>query len=299
MKILIAEDEPVSRRLLEASLLEWGYDVVIASDGREALDILQAAYSPSLVISDWMMPGMDGLTLCREIRRMDITGYIYVILLTAKDAKKDVIEGLEAGADDFLTKPFNREELKYRTRIGKRIINLERRILELANTDGLTGVLNRRAFMERMAWEAARSCRDKTPLSFILTDIDHFKDVNDTYGHQAGDMVLQRFAEMLSASVRPYDFMGRYGGEAFMVCLPGADLSQAESIAERMRASTESTGIMLPEGSQSILITASFGTASFTGAPLDTIELFIKRADDALYRAKHEGRNRVCVAHER
>ena len=299
MKILIAEDEPVSRRLLEASLLEWGYDVVIASDGREALDILQAAYSPSLVISDWMMPGMDGLTLCREIRRMDITGYVYVILLTAKGAKKDVIEGLEAGADDFLTKPFNREELKYRTRIGKRIINLERRILELSNTDGLTGVLNRRAFMERMAWEAARSRRDKTPLSFILTDIDHFKDVNDAYGHQAGDMVLQRFAEMLSASVRPYDFIGRYGGEEFVVCLPGADLSQAESIAERMRASTENTEIILAEGSQSIFITASFGTASFTGAPLDTMDLFIKRADDALYRAKHEGKNRVCVAHAR
>ena len=210
-----------------------------------------------------------------------------------------MIEGLEAGADDFLSKPFNREELKYRTRIGKRIINLERRILELANIDGLTGVLNRRAFMERMAWEAARSHRDKTPLSFILTDIDHFKDVNDTYGHQAGDMVLQRFAEMLSASVRPYDFMGRYGGEEFMICLPGADLSQAESIAERMRASTENTEVMLPAGSQSIFITASFGTASFTGAPLDTMELFIKRADDALYRAKHEGRNRVCVARER
>lgn len=299
MKILIAEDEPISRRVLEANLLKWGYDVVIALDGQEALEIIQTPEAPSIIISDWMMPRMDGLTLCREIRRMDITGYIYVILLTAKEAKEDVIEGLEAGADDFLTKPFNREELKYRTRIGERIINLESRILELANTDALTGVLNRRAFMERMAWETIRSHRDKTPLSFILTDIDHFKKVNDTYGHQVGDIVLQRFAEILSTSVRPYDFMGRYGGEEFVVCLPGADIFQAESIAERMRASTENAEIMLSEGSPSIFITASFGTASYTGDPLDTVDLFIKRADDALYRAKHEGRNRVCAAHEK
>ena len=299
MKILIAEDEPISRRVLEANLLEWGYDVIVVTDGQEALEILQGPNSPSLVISDWMMPRMDGLTLCREIRRMDIIGYVYVILLTAEGAKADVIEGFESGADDFLIKPFNREELKYRTRIGERIINLEHRILELANTDSLTGVLNRRAFMERMTWEVARSHRDKTPLSLILTDIDHFKDVNDTRGHQAGDTVFQWFAEILSTSVRPYDFIGRNGGEAFVVCLPGASLSQAETIAERMRAITEITGIMPQERTQPIFITASFGVASFTGNPLDTMILFIKRADDALYRAKHEGRNRVCAGHVR
>ena len=298
MKILVAEDDPVTRNLLEASLHEWGYDVVAVTDGQEALEIIHSEESPSLVISDWMMPRVDGLALCRAIRRMDITGYIYVILLTAKDAKADVIRGLEAGADDFLSKPFNHEELKYRTRIGERIIKLEHRILDLANTDALTGVMNRRAFMERLAWEASRSHRDKTPLAFILTDIDHFKRVNDTYGHQVGDIVLQRFAKIISRSVRSYDFMGRYGGEEFVVCLPGADIFQAESIAERMRAGTEHAEITVPEAASIIRITASFGAAVFNGNPLDTMDMFIKRADDALYRAKHEGRNRVSAAHE-
>jgi len=207
MKILIAEDDPISRRILEANLLEWGYEVMVASDGGEAWEIIQQPESPSLIISDWMMPRMDGLALCRKIRNMEKSEYIYFIILTAKGEKKDIIEGLEAGADDFLTKPFNREELKYRIRIGERIINLERRILELANTDSLTCLLNRRAFMERMEQEMSRAQREKKPISLILVDIDHFKNVNDTYGHQVGDLALQRFSGELTASARPYDFL--------------------------------------------------------------------------------------------
>ncbi len=298
MKILIVEDEPISRRVLEVNLVGWGYDVTHATDGHEALEMLQSPDAPTLVISDWMMPRMDGLTLCRKIRQMHVAWYIYVILLTAKGAKADVIQGLEAGADDFLTKPFNREELKYRTRTGERITNLERRIRELANTDDLTGVSNRRAFMEIMSMEMARSRRSGTPLSFILTDIDRFKRINDTFGHQAGDRVLQHFADILSASIRPYDTIGRYGGEEFVVCLPGTDLPQAESIAERMRMNTEKAPFMALEGSEALCVTASFGAAVYTGNPLDTIDLFIKRADDALYQAKHEGRNRVRLQRE-
>jgi two-component system cell cycle response regulator len=298
MKILIAEDDPVSRRVLEANLVEWGYDVMIASDGSEAWELLQKPDAPNLVISDWMMPHMDGLELCRRIRQMEKSGYIYFIILTAKGRKEDIIEGLEAGADDFLIKPFDRQELKYRAKIGERIINLEFRILELANTDALTGVLNRRAFMERMEQEIHRSLREGVPFSLILTDIDYFKRVNDRHGHQVGDLVLQRFTERLSESSRPYDFVGRYGGEEFVVCLPGADISQAGSVAERMRRRVEEMRITLPDSQQSIRITGSFGVASFRAGSEETVDLITGRADDTMYRAKREGRNRVCVASE-
>jgi two-component system cell cycle response regulator len=298
MKILIAEDDPVSRRVLEANLVEWGYDVMIASDGSEAWELLQKPDAPNLVISDWMMPHMDGLELCRRIRQMERSGYIYFIILTAKGRKEDIIEGLEAGADDFLIKPFDRQELKYRAKIGERIINLELRILELANTDALTGVLNRRAFMERMEQEIHRSLREGVPFSLILTDIDYFKKVNDRHGHQVGDLVLQRFTERLSESSRPYDFVGRYGGEEFVVCLPGADISQAGSVAERMRRRVEEMRITLPDSSQSIRITGSFGVASLRAGSEETVDLITGRADDTMYRAKREGRNRVCVASE-
>ncbi len=180
MKVLIAEDEPVSRRLLERFLRKWGYDVLVTCDGSEAWEALQETDSPNLVVSDWMMPEMDGLELCRKIRGMDRSGYIYFILLTAKGRKNDVIQGLEAGADDFLVKPFDKEELQYRIRIGERIIELERRILDLAATDSLTGVLNRRAFMERLEQEIERSRRGNTSLSLIMADIDYFKKVNDS-----------------------------------------------------------------------------------------------------------------------
>ncbi|MBW1642674.1 MAG: diguanylate cyclase [Deltaproteobacteria bacterium] len=295
MKILIAEDDPISRRLLEATLSGWGYDVLVTSDGSEAWEAIQQPEAPGLVISDWMMPHMDGLELCRKVRQMKRTGYIYFIILTSKGRKEDVIKGLEAGADDFLIKPFDREELKCRTMIGKRIIELEQRILKLATTDSLTGVLNRRAFFERMEQEINRSLRENTSLSLILTDIDYFKKVNDRYGHQVGDLVLQGFTEQLLNSSRPYDFVGRYGGEEFVICLPGAGLSQSGSVAERMRSKVEEMKTVLPDGSQSIRITASFGVTSFLMDSKEKADSLIKRADNALYKAKNEGRNRVCM----
>jgi len=295
MKILIADDDPISKRLLEATLSGWGYDVLVTSDGSEAWEAMQQPEAPGLVISDWMMPDMDGLELCRKIRQMERTGYIYFIILTAKGRKEDIIEGLEAEADDFLIKPFDREELKYRTRIGERIIELEQRILKLAATDSLTGVLNRRAFMERMEQEIQRSLRENTSLSLILTDIDYFKKVNDRYGHQTGDMVLQRFTEQLLDSSRPYDIVGRYGGEEFVICLPGANISQSVSVAERMRSKLEEMKIMPPDSSKSIRITASFGTTAFLIDSKEKADSLIKRADNALYKAKNEGRNRVCM----
>lgn len=296
MNILIAEDEPVSRRLLEYALGRWGYDVIVTTDGKEAWEVLQLPNPPSLVISDWMMPGIDGLELCSRIRQSERPGYTYLIILTARGNKEDVIKGLEAGADDYLVKPFDQEELRCRIKIGERIINLERRILQLANTDPLTGVLNRRAFMQRMEIEVERAIRENRPLSLIITDLDHFKQINDRYGHQVGDLMLQKFTEVISTLSRQYDFLGRYGGEEFSIGFPGVDELNVMLIAERMRQRAEVFSIPSSDPFQPIQITASFGAASLRRESRETLSSLITRADNALYRAKGEGRNRVCLA---
>jgi two-component system cell cycle response regulator len=298
VKILIAEDDPVSRRLLEAFLGKWGYDVVVTSNGSEAWQVLQGPETPNLVVSDWMMPYMDGVELCRKIREMGRSDYTYFIILTAKGGKEDIVKGLEAGADDYLVKPFDQEEMKCRVKIGERIIALEQRIRQMASTDFLTGVLNRRAFMERMELEIHRSNREHVPLSLILTDIDYFKGINDRYGHLAGDLVLQRFAEQLSKGTRRYDFIGRYGGEEFTVCSPGVDRLRAGSMAERMRRRVEEMKVLPPSTSHPVQITASFGVASFQLGTNETVDSLTGRADEALYRAKQEGRNCVCAANK-
>jgi two-component system cell cycle response regulator len=298
MKILIVEDDPVSRRVLEATMLEWGYDVEVAQDGVAAWEIIHGPEAPNLIISDWLMPRMDGLTLCRKIRRMDAAEYIYFLLLTSKRGQEDVLEGLKAGADDFLSKPFNPQELMYRTRIGERIIRLKHKILELARTDVLTSLLNRRALMERIEQEVQRSVRENNSFSIILSDIDYFKKVNDTFGHQAGDLVLKKFSHQLTTLSRPYDFVGRYGGEEFVACLPGAKGFQAEAIAERMCKRVEAMEIRLSNDSKPVKVTASFGVASLRVESGDTLDSLIKRADDALYRAKNDGRNRVITSSE-
>lgn len=298
MKILIVEDEPITRRLLQFTLTRWGYEAMTAVDGREAWEVLQRSTSPSLVISDWMMPGMDGLELCSRIRSRERPGYTYLIILTGRDRKEDIVKGLEAGADDYLVKPFDQEELLCRIRIGERIINLERRILQLANTDHLTGILNRRAFMERMEAELHRTSRHDQPLSLIITDIDHFKRINDQFGHVVGDRVLQQFVEAVATIIRPYDFLGRYGGEEFAIGLPGVNEQQAGEIAERIRrevAALDPAASDLPPGAH---LTASFGAACLCREAGEQLQSLITRADDALYRAKREGRNRVSLAQE-
>ena len=298
MKILLVEDDPVSRRLLETFLDKWGYEVEVTCDGSEAWELIQEPNSPSLVISDWMMPDMDGLELCRKIREMDKSDYIYFIILTSKDRKEDVVKGLEAGADDYLVKPFNKEELKYRVKIGERIIALEHRIRQLAATDPLTGILNRRAFIERMEDEIYRAYRQTAPMCLILADIDHFKNINDSYGHQVGDIVLKRFADILSSSSRQYDFVGRYGGEEFVVCLAGVGLPRARSVAERLCKRVQEMKISIPGNTSSIQITASFGISCLQLGSIENVDSLTRRADEAMYRAKREGRNRVCVAND-
>lgn len=293
MRILIAEDEPVARQLLQNSLLEWGYEVVVARDGKEALAILDQADRPSLAVLDWMMPGADGPEICRWLRSCQKDSYVYIILLTARNQEGDLVRGLESGADDYMVKPFKSDELKYRLRIGQRIIEQEQKILRLASTDDLTGLLTRRAFRERMENEMQRMRREKGMMGIIIGDIDLFKSVNDTYGHLAGDMVLQHFAQCLQENCRSYDYVGRYGGEEFIIGVPGAGLLETTEIAERIRNTIQNTSIPLPGRDAVIKITASFGVdaVNLRNGNVHMAEELINHADEALYLAKARGRN--------
>jgi len=295
MKVLIADDDALSRKILEDALSEWGYEILMAHNGNEAWDILEKNDRPNLAVLDWIMPGMDGVEICRRLRKLSLPNYVYVILLTARSKLEDVIKGLESGADDYIIKPFHHEELKSRLKIGQRIIELEHRILRLASTDYLTGLLNRRAFLERLERELNRCQREASPMGIIIMDIDHFKKVNDNYGHQAGDLVLQELSTTLVTLCRVYDFIGRYGGEEFIVCLPGADKWNTYQIAERMRSIVENKNILLPDKGTSVSVTASFGIVSMEPGQRKSADRLINEADEALYRAKDQGRNQVVM----
>ncbi|HEX9871167.1 MAG TPA: diguanylate cyclase [Candidatus Tectomicrobia bacterium] len=301
MKVLIAEDDMVSRRLLEAMLTKWGYEVTVTRDGVEAWEVLQGADPPSLAILDWMMPGLDGVEVCRKVRQGGQEPYIYLLLLTTKGRKENIIEGLDAGADDYLTKPFDPQELQVRLRTGMRIVTLQAEIIEArealrvqATHDALTGVWNRRAILEMLGTELVRSSRDDLPVAVAMADLDHFKRINDTYGHVAGDAVLREAVSRMRALLRPYDAMGRYGGEEFLVVLPGCTAQDAFRLAERLRIGISQEPMIIPGGT--IEVTGSLGVATNdTTAPLDATAL-IQAADTALYRAKAGGRNRVELA---
>ena len=293
--VLIAEDSNLFRQILLKTISNWGYEVIIAKDGDEAWEILQQENAPRLAILDWVMPGLSGPEICLKIAGRERIPYIYLILLTSKNNKEDVVAGLEAGADDYIAKPFHEEELRWRIKIGERIIRLENKISQLASTDALTGILNRRAFMEKMGVEMGRAERKSRPLSIVMVDIDYFKNVNDTYGHQLGDVVLQKFSKHLTSQLRIYDFVGRYGGEEFIICLPETSESQANQLAERLRISLAGLTIDLPGSVQTLKITASFGVAATDTIAKACLDMLLNKADQALYRAKAQGRNRVCV----
>jgi len=301
VKVLIAEDDMVSRRLLEATLTRWGYEIEVTRDGAAAWEVLQGADAPPLAILDWMMPGMDGVEVCRKVRERGQEPYIYLLLLTTKGGKENIIEGFDAGADDYLTKPFNPHELRVRLRTGKRIMTLQAELIEAremlrvqATHDALTGVWNRRAILEMLGKELARSRREGLPVAVAIADLDHFKRINDTYGHVVGDTALCEVVNRMRALLRPYDAIGRYGGEEFLTVLPGCTSQDAFKLAERLRISMSQEPIVIPGGT--IAVTSSLGVAaSDTIAILDAPAL-IQAADTALYRAKAGGRNRVELA---
>jgi diguanylate cyclase (GGDEF)-like protein len=292
MKILIAEDDLVQRRFLQALLTQAGHEVIVATNGDEAWNCLQQTDQLRLVITDWMMPGIDGPDLVRRVRAANWPHYTYLILLTSKDTKRSLLMGLEAGADDYLTKPFDREELIARLKIGERLLNLESRLQELATHDSLTGLLNRRALYDTARVELERAAREDSPVSFILLDVDHFKNINDQYGHLTGDQVLRLLADTLLQHKRSYDQVGRWGGEEFLVLLPKTSLTDGYHVAERFRASIAAAHLFLPSG-QCLEFRASFGVSS-TQAPILPLDTLLQQADLALYRAKALGRNQVC-----
>jgi diguanylate cyclase (GGDEF)-like protein len=278
-------------------LTKWGYQAVMARSGTEAWRILESENAPRLAILDWMMPGMDGLEICRRIRSANREPYIYILLLTARTESQDLIEGMDAGADDYLTKPFNAHELRVRLHAGRRILNLQEELLkarealrEQATHDGLTGLLNRTGILEKLDDELSRAARTGTPVSVLMADLDLFKSINDTRGHLVGDAVLREAARRLKAAARRYDSVGRYGGEEFLIVLPGCNVFDAAIQGERMREAIGSMPFLAP--SQPLRLTASLGVAcSSDCAP----EVLVREADDALYLAKAGGRNRVVV----
>ena len=299
MNVLIAEDDPVSRRLLEALLTKWGDEIVVATDGTKAWRLLQRDNAPRLVILDWSMPGMDGLQLCREIRKRTGTRYVYILLLTTKDQEQDIVEGFEAGADEYLIKPFDARELKARLRAVRRILELQEQLTSTIETlrveatqDPLTGLWNRGAILEIVQRELARTQRQGIPVGVALADVDHFKSINDTYGHLAGDAILREVTRRMLSSMRPYDEIGRYGGEEFLIVAPGCDLTGARHQAERLRERITRDALDIFEGA--IAITASLGVAASTSAK--EADSLIRAAEAALNRAQNAGGNRVETA---
>jgi diguanylate cyclase (GGDEF)-like protein len=298
MKVLVADDEIVSRRLIESSVRRWGYDVVVASDGLEAAQILNGEGAPKLAVLDWMMPGLDGVQLCRQLRQVKEDHYTYIILLTAKHSQADVIEGLEAGADDYITKPFDPQELRVRLRTGKRILCLldqlttaRETLRELAARDPLTSVWNHNSIIDLLGNELHRAERQGASVGVILVDLDRFKAINDTYGHLAGDEVLREVAKFLTHSIRPYDAVGRLGGEEFLIVMPGCDEINAVSHAERLRAGLNRIAVNTLSGS--INVTGSFGATVVGPESRVDAQTAIRIADAAMYEAKNAGRDRV------
>jgi len=312
MRVLIAEDDVTSRLLLTRVLENWGYEVTVTKDGAEAWQALLAEDAPRLAILDWMMPEMDGVDVCRLIRARETLQPPYIILLTALGDKESVVTGLEAGADDYVGKPYDPDELHARLEVGRRMVALNDQLLKtndelhrandrlleaqhalevFARTDSLTGVLNRGAIVDALEREAERATREGSPLGIGMLDIDHFKLVNDTYGHAAGDAVLCEVVRRAVGVMRPYDTFGRFGGEEFLVLVPGSGREELKEVLERIRSVIGSSPIAV-DGHE-LAVTVSLGGATRGSESADGL---IARADDALYNAKEQGRDRVVLA---
>ena len=299
LKVLVADDSAVYRKLVEQSLSEEDCSVLFASMGQEAIEIFERDHPP-LVITDWMMPGLTGIELCQRIRAGAHSPYTYILILTGQAEKDMVVEGLSAGADDYLTKPFHRDELLARVRVGRRLIDLHRQIEaknqlleQLALTDALTGLPNRRAIEDWASRQLSGAARHGFPLWLVMIDLDHFKNVNDSYGHDAGDTVLKGFAGILKKNTRLSNICGRIWGEEFIQILTHANEQTVQVAIERVRQEFEAEKFSF--GGATMSFTASFGASGFCGKSEPAFSQLLTRADAALYRAKHLGRNRVEI----
>jgi diguanylate cyclase (GGDEF)-like protein len=302
MRILVAEDDGVQRRLLEGLLPQWGFEPILVSDGQAAWEILQQEQTaPEMAILDWTIPGFSGPEICQKVRALHRDRYTYLLLLSARGDQGDLLQGLESGADDYLIKPYNPAELRARLNTGRRILALQQELIEAreamrrqATRDSLTGAWNHAAILEVMQREMVRSHRENRPLSIALVDLDHFKQINDTYGHLAGDQVLRDLVQRMSIALRPNDLIGRVGGEEFLLVLPGCDDAAVRKVCERLHERIrgecfQADGVRIP-------VTASFGAVVYDRDCYDNDALF-RAADAALYRAKAAGGDRIEIAH--
>lgn len=298
-EILVAEDDLLYGVMLQRCLSEKDYVVQVVRDGVEALQAARSPGGPRLLVLDWMMPRMCGLEVCRKLRDEEDKAYRYMLLLTSKNKMDDLVEGLEAGADDYLTKPFDVQELLARINVGRRLLELhdrlaatEEKLRYQATHDELTGIWNRRALVSLLAKEADRAHRVGSDFCLFMLDLDHFKKVNDSYGHMTGDMVLREVAARLSSSVRSYDVLGRYGGEEFIIVGAALGAEGLAPYAERLREIVASAPVETSAGP--IPVTVSIGVASSDGRDFD-FEAMLRKADEALYVAKRSGRNRFAL----
>ncbi len=308
MKILIAQEEEVWRGMLETTLAMWGHEVIATSDGAQAWQELQKEGAPKLAILDRTLPGMDGLAVSREVRNRTELPYIFILLTMAKGQQQEIVEGMKAGADDFLVKPVSADELMIRVRIAKRILEFQEELRSAHEAigyqtthDPLTGLWNRTAILDALPRELARAQREGSHVALILAEVDHFKNINDTYGHQVGDAVLREAARRIRSIVRPYDTVGRYGGEEFLVIVPGCDANNVLSHAERLRTSLAGESMDISEWGKftsakegKILVTLSLGVAA--AEKMKETEPFLHAVEAALGRAQKAGHNRTEVA---
>jgi len=299
MRILIADDDPTSRVILKELITKHGHDVVTAVNGTEAWQAMQQPDAPRMLILDWMMPEMDGMEVCRRIREQDTDLPPHIIMLTARGGKADIIAGLNAGADDYLAKPFDSGELSARINVGCRLIEMQNKLLEARNAldhearhDYLTSILNRRAILEALSREISLQEREPSGLAIGICDLDHFKKINDAYGHQVGDDVLCGVVRLVESSLRPYDYLGRLGGEEFAIIAPNIINGDVIPLYERLRAAVAARPF--PTRQKDLSITVSIGVAVWSEKMTEST--LLAAADAALYTAKNKGRNCVCRA---
>ena len=299
MQTLVVDDSAVYRKLIGDQLRSWGFTATLAETGAKAWQILQQPDGPKLVLLDWVLPDIEGIELCQRIRQAGSSGpYVYVILLTSKEGRQNMLEGMQAGADDYLVKPFDEMELKAHLLVGKRILNLQDELVSAresmrhaATHDNLTQLLNRGEILAMLARELERGRREHTPVGVILGDIDHFKKVNDTLGHLFGDEALREVGRRLRSQIRLYDGVGRYGGEEFLVVLPNCDLPNTLQRANELREAIAHSPVA--HSGVERLITMSMGVAVSAVDGKNEVEALLGQADAGLYAAKENGRNRI------
>lgn len=300
-KILVAAGDPVTRHVFNSTLRKWHYDVVLAENGLEAWEALQQEGAPPLAILDWIMPSMNGVDICREVRRREQSAYTYILLLTEKERKQEILTGMEFDADDYLNKPFNPQELQMRLRAGHRMLDLHRELLTARKAlrsqsvrETLTGVWNRHAIMNALNEELERAKRERSAVGIILAALDHLARIDESYGYLTGDAVLRTIGECLRRSIRPYDSVGRYERDTFLLIAPGCNLSGVVTMAERLRLTIQTVNV--PACEDHLSFTVSLGVGSTHVAPTLEPDVLMAMVESALERARQSGFNRVEIA---